>query len=121
MRGGGLGKRGQRAPKGVCPMTWMQQLSDKRLGEGGRAKPPRGHLKNERKKEGISLCSCGSQAPFCHAISYSRGGGGGGGLLLKAKAVIQIPSGLKMWESQTWAGKPGGGLAVPFKEAGPIT
>lgn len=119
MRGRGLGKRGQRAPKGVCPMTWMQQLSDKRLGEGGRTKPRRGHLKNERKKEGVSLCPCGSQAPFCHAISYSRGGGGE--LLLKAKAVIQIPSGLKMWESQTWAGKPGGWLAVPFKEAGPIT
>lgn len=48
-------------------------------------------------------------------------GVGVGGVLLKAKAVIQIPSGLKMWESQTWAGKPGGGLAVPFKEAGPIT
>lgn len=47
--------------------------------------------------------------------------GVGVGLLLKAKAVIQIPSGLKMWESQTWAGKPGGWLAVPFKEAGPIT
>lgn len=120
VRGGGLGKRGQRAPKGVCPMTWMQRFSDKRLGEGGRAKPPRGHLKNERKKEGISLCPCGSQAPFCLVISYS-GGGGGGGAATESRAVIQIPSGLKMWESQTWAGKPGGWLAVPFKEAGPIT
>lgn len=55
------------------------------------------------------------------AVLFPTPGVGVGGLLLKAKAVIQIPSGLKMWESQTWAGKPGGWLAVPFKEAGPIT
>lgn len=66
----------------------------------------------------MSLWISGSILP-CYFLL--QGLGGGGGLLLKAGAVIQIPSGLKMWESQTWAGKPGGWLAVPFKEAGPIT